>query len=137
MGTLSDFSATSIEGKDVALSSYDGTVVLVVNTASEYMYQMATIAHHTLAGTQTVVLPEDVTTDDGTVFKAGTYEVPVDGRYWSQFDRSNPLDASVRERSRSLPQPVKILRNEKPLSILPRQALTRKAVLDESWFNRI
>jgi hypothetical protein len=71
----------------------------VVNTASEYMYQMATIAHHTLAGTQTVVLPEDVTTDDGTVFEAGTYEVPVAGRYWSQFDRSNPLDASVREQA--------------------------------------
>ena len=71
----------------------------VVNTASEYMYQMATIAYHTLEGTQTVVLPEDVTTDDGTVFKAGTYEVPVAGRYWSQFDRSNPLDASVREQA--------------------------------------
>ena len=71
----------------------------VVNTASEYMYQMATIAHHTLEGTQTVVLPEDVTTDDGTIFKAGTYEVPVAGRYWSQFDRTNPLDASVREQA--------------------------------------
>jgi hypothetical protein len=71
----------------------------VVNTASEYMYQMATIAHHTLDGTQTVVLPEDVTTDDGTVFKAGTYEVPVAGRYWSEFDRTNPLDASVREQA--------------------------------------
>ena len=35
MGTLSDFSATSIEGKEIALSSYDGKVVLVVNTASE------------------------------------------------------------------------------------------------------
>ena len=45
------------------------------------------------------MLPEDVTTDDGTVFKAGTYEVPVDGRYWSQFDRTNPLDASVREQA--------------------------------------
>ena len=32
----------------------------VVNTASEYMYQMATIAHHTLTGTQTVVLTEPV-----------------------------------------------------------------------------
>ena len=28
----------------------------VVNTASEYMYQMATISYHTLHGTQTVVL---------------------------------------------------------------------------------
>ena len=49
----------------------------VVNTASEYMYQMATIAYHTLNGTQTVMLPETVTTDDGTVYEAGTYEVPV------------------------------------------------------------
>jgi hypothetical protein len=71
----------------------------VVNTASEYMYQMATIAHHTLDGTQTVVLPEDVTADDGTVYKAGTYEVPVAGRYWSQFDRTNPIDAKVREQA--------------------------------------
>ena len=71
----------------------------VVNTASEYMYQMATIAYHTLHGTQTVVLPETVTTDDGTVFEAGTYEVPVDGRYWSQFDRTNPIDAKVREQA--------------------------------------
>ena len=40
----------------------------VVNTASEYMYQMATIATHTLHGTQTVVLTEeDLTGDDGTV----------------------------------------------------------------------
>jgi glutathione peroxidase len=33
--SLSDFSATSIEGKDIDLSSYDGSVVLVVNTASK------------------------------------------------------------------------------------------------------
>lgn len=71
----------------------------VVNTASEYMYQMATIAYHTLHGTQTVVLPETITTDDGTVYEAGTYEVPVDGRYWSDFDRSNPIDAKVREQA--------------------------------------
>jgi hypothetical protein len=71
----------------------------VVNTASEYMYQMATIAYHTLHGTQTVVLPETVTTDDGTVFAAGTYEVGVEGRYWSDFDRTNPLDAAVREQA--------------------------------------
>ena len=31
----------------------------VVNTASEFMYQMATVSYHTLHGTQTVVLPED------------------------------------------------------------------------------
>ncbi len=33
----------------------------LVNTASEYMYQMATIAYHTLNGTTTVVLDEAVT----------------------------------------------------------------------------
>ena len=71
----------------------------LVNTASEYMYQMATIAYHTLHGTQTVVLPEDVTTDDGTVYKAGTYEFPVAGRYWSGFDRSNPIEAKAREQA--------------------------------------
>jgi hypothetical protein len=71
----------------------------VVNMASEYMYQMATIAYHTLDGTQTVVLPETITTDDGTVYEAGTYEVPVAGRYWSEFDRTNPIDAKVREQA--------------------------------------
>jgi hypothetical protein len=71
----------------------------IVNTASEYMYQMATIAYHTLNGTQTVTLDETITTDDGTVFAAGTYEVPVAGRYWSDFNRSNPLDAKVREQA--------------------------------------
>jgi hypothetical protein len=71
----------------------------VVNTSSEYMYQMAVIAYHTLHGTQSVVLPETVTADDGKVYEAGTYEVPVDGRYWSQFDRSNPIDAKVREQA--------------------------------------
>jgi hypothetical protein len=70
----------------------------VVNTASEYMYQMATIAYHTLNGTQTVVLPETVESN-GTTYEAGTYEVPVAGRYWSGFDRQNPIDAKVREQA--------------------------------------
>ena len=67
----------------------------VVNTASEYMVQMATIAYHTLNGTQTVVLDEPAEFD-GKVFEAGTYEVPVDGRYWADIDRTNPVDAAVR-----------------------------------------
>ena len=71
----------------------------VVNTASEYMYQMATITYHTLHGTQTVVLPEDVTAADGTVYKAGTYEFKVDGRYWSAFNRANPIEAAAREKA--------------------------------------
>jgi hypothetical protein len=71
----------------------------VVNTASEYMYQMATISYHTLHGVQTVVLPEDVTAADGTIYKAGTYEFPVEGRYWSAFDRTNPIEAKAREQA--------------------------------------
>lgn len=69
----------------------------IVNTASEYMFQMATVAYHTLHGTQTVILDEDFTAPDGTVYTAGVpYEIPVDGRYWADFDRSNPIDAAVR-----------------------------------------
>jgi hypothetical protein len=71
----------------------------VVNTASEYMYQMATITFHTLHSTQTVVLPEDVTAADGTVYKAGEYKFDVDGRYWAAFDRSNPIEAAAREKA--------------------------------------
>jgi hypothetical protein len=36
---------------------------------------------------------------NGETFAAGTYEVPVAGRYWSAFDRSNPIDAKVREQA--------------------------------------
>jgi hypothetical protein len=72
----------------------------VVNTASEYMFQMATVAYHTLHGTQTVILDEDFTAPDGTVYTAGVpYEIPVAGRYWADFDRSNPIDAAVREQA--------------------------------------
>ena len=40
----------------------------LVNSATEYMYQMATIAYHTLHGTQNVVLTEQALTgEDGTV----------------------------------------------------------------------
>jgi hypothetical protein len=69
----------------------------LVNTASEYMFQMATVAYHTLNGVQTVVLTEDFTAPDGTVYVAGTpYEIPVNGRYYAEFDRANPIDAAVR-----------------------------------------
>jgi hypothetical protein len=96
----------------------------VVNTATEYMFQMATIAHHTLDGTQTVVLTERVEWDgngDGTVdpnapvytggewdpatagedaiFEPGVYQVPVAGRYYSQFNRLHPLDGPAREQA--------------------------------------
>ncbi|HEX5018381.1 MAG TPA: hypothetical protein VFX15_12450 [Actinomycetes bacterium] len=88
----------------------------LVNSASEYMYQMATIAYHTLHGTQNVVLTaNDLTGDDGTL--ATTYlcndetlnvpdpfpaegvtcEFNVDGRYWTGFDRSDPVQAKARD----------------------------------------
>jgi hypothetical protein len=68
----------------------------VVNTASEYMYQMATIAYHTLHGTQTVVLDEPAEYN-GQTFPAGEYEFAVDGRYWTDFDRSHPIEGPARD----------------------------------------
>ncbi len=103
----------------------------IVNTATEYMYQMATIAHHTLTGTQNVVLTQEVgwdgnavvsvadataagapvvspaslpdgtwdpsTVDQAAIFMPGTYQVPVDGRYYTGFNRLHPLDGPARE----------------------------------------
>lgn len=91
----------------------------VVNTATEYMYQMATIGHHTLDGTQTVVLTADDITAaieseklaaDGTyngvveayqgqVLEPGVYEVAIDGRYWTGFERTDLLDGPAREQA--------------------------------------
>jgi len=67
----------------------------LVNTASEYMYQMAVITYHTLHGTQTVVLDEAVEYN-GETFAAGTYDVEVDGKYWTDFDRRHPLEGPAR-----------------------------------------
>jgi hypothetical protein len=67
----------------------------LVNTGSEYMFQMATVAYHTLNGVQTVTLDAD-TEYKGEIFTAGTYEVPVNGRYWADFDRQHPLDGPAR-----------------------------------------
>ena len=67
----------------------------LVNTASEYMYQMAVIAYHTLHGTQTIVLDEAVEYN-GETFEAGTYEFAIDGRYWTDFDRMHPLEGPAR-----------------------------------------
>jgi hypothetical protein len=68
----------------------------LVNTASEYMYQMATINYHILTGTQTVVLTEDAKAADGTTVPAGTYKFAVDGKYYSEFDRTNPIEGAAR-----------------------------------------
>ena len=70
----------------------------LVDTATEYMYQMATIAYHTLNGTQTVMLDKDVESG-GQTYKAGTYEFDVDGRYWTDFDRQDPIQAKAREQA--------------------------------------
>jgi hypothetical protein len=88
----------------------------LVNTASEYMFQMATISYHVLNGTQTVTLMEaDLTDEDGNV--AATYncngedvavpspfptegvtcEFEVDGRYWTGFDRMDPVQGQARD----------------------------------------
>lgn len=70
----------------------------IVNTATEMMYQMATIGYHVLHGTQTIVLTEDKEFE-GEVFPAGTYEFEVDGRYWTDFNRSHPLEGPAREQA--------------------------------------
>ena len=90
----------------------------LVNSATEYMYQMATISYHTLHGTQPVTLTEaDLTGEDGTVateydcngemvavpdpFPAEgvTCDFNVDGRYWTGFDRSVPVEAAARDQA--------------------------------------
>lgn len=70
----------------------------VVNTPSEYMYQLATISYHVLHGTQTVVLDEEVEYE-GQIFAPGTYEFEVDGRYWTDFDRRHPIEGPAREQA--------------------------------------
>jgi hypothetical protein len=90
----------------------------VVNNQSEYMFQMATIVYHVLNGEQTVVLTEadiaraiesgtldadgtyngTVEAYQGQVLEAGVpYTVPVNGRYWTEFDRTDVLDGKARE----------------------------------------
>ncbi len=70
----------------------------LVNTASEYMYQMATISYHTLHATTTVTFPEDVVVDGVVVTKAGTYDFVNTGKYWTGFDRTNPIEGAAREK---------------------------------------
>ena len=70
----------------------------LVNTGTEYMYQMATIVHHVVDGTQEVTLTESVEYD-GETFAAGTYEVEVAGKYWTDFDRQHPLEGPAREQA--------------------------------------
>ena len=62
------------------------------------MYQMATISFHTLHATTTVTFPEDVVVDGAVVTKAGTYDFVNTGKYWTGFDRTNPIEGAARER---------------------------------------
>ena len=90
----------------------------LVNSATEYMYQMATIAFHTLHGTQTVVLTaDDLTDNDGAIatefscngetvavpasFPAAglTCDFEVDGRYWTDFNRLDPVEGPARDQA--------------------------------------
>ena len=70
----------------------------VVNTASEYMFQMATISYHTLHAKTTVTFPTDVIVDGAVVQKAGTYDFVNDGKYWTGFDRTDPIEGAAREK---------------------------------------
>ena len=70
----------------------------LVNTPTEYMYQMATVAYHTLHGTQTIVLDEQKEYK-GEIFPAGEYEFAVDGRYWTDFDRQHPIEGPARDKA--------------------------------------
>jgi hypothetical protein len=70
----------------------------LVNTATEYMFQMATIGYHIIHGTQTVVLEETVEYN-GETFEPGVYEFEVDGRYWTGFDRQHPIEGPARSQA--------------------------------------
>jgi len=67
----------------------------LVNTPDELMVQYAIINYHTLHGTQTVVLDEAVEYK-GVIYEAGSHQVDVNGRYFSDLDRSHPLEGPVR-----------------------------------------
>ena len=69
----------------------------LVNTASEYMYQMATISYHTLHAATTVTFDKDVVVDGVVVQPAGTYDFVNDGKYWTGFDRTDPIQAAARD----------------------------------------
>jgi hypothetical protein len=90
----------------------------LVNSATEYMFQMATISYHVLHGTQTVVLTEEDLTDgdgnlaseftcnDETVVVPASFpeegltcDFEVDGRYWTGFDRTDPVQGKARDQA--------------------------------------
>jgi hypothetical protein len=70
----------------------------LVNTASEYMYQMATITYHTLHAATTVTFPADVVVDGKVIQTAGTYDFTNTGKYYSAFDRTNQIEGAARDK---------------------------------------
>jgi hypothetical protein len=84
-------------GYKVTASDFNSNDPLV-NTASEYMYQMATISYHTLHATTTVTLPADVVVNGKVVQAAGTYDFTNAGKYYSGFDRTNPIEGAARDK---------------------------------------
>jgi hypothetical protein len=71
----------------------------LVNTPDELMVSYGIISYHTLHGTQNIVLDVDAEYN-GTMYPAGT-TIPfaVDGRYFSDFDRSDPVQAAARDQA--------------------------------------
>ena len=92
-------------GYPVNMSDLDPNDPLV-NTGTEYMWQMAVIGYHVLNGTQTVVLEEGVEYN-GESFEPGTYELFVRtvgergdlGGYWTDFDRMHPIEGPARSQA--------------------------------------
>lgn len=68
----------------------------LVNTPDELMVQYARITYHTLHSTQKVVLNTGVQYD-GSWYAAGSYDFPVEGRYWLDFDRMHPIEGKARD----------------------------------------
>ena len=79
----------------------------LVNTGTEYMWQMAVIGYHVLHGEYTATVDETVEYN-GETFEAGEYTLsPADvgseervaagfGGYWTDFDRMHPVEGQVR-----------------------------------------
>jgi hypothetical protein len=84
-------------GNKVTASDFNSNDPLV-NTAGEYMYQMATISYHTLHASTTVTFPTDVVVDGKVVQAAGTYDFTNTGKYYSGFDRTNPIEGAARDK---------------------------------------
>lgn len=88
----------------------------IINTATEYMFQMATVGYHVMHGEQTVTITQadidaaiasgNLAADgtyagsldayQGEVLTPGDYPVAVNERYWTGFDRSDILDGPAR-----------------------------------------